>query len=292
MLACALLTFSYQYQTHAAAPRQGATGAVADGGSSPGSASPLPFAKPAPLAAGDLPARLLPLAPALAPYLPQVVCAWLVCVLILGVRLTGSLLYVQHLRTSRTRLFAPEWQTKINLLARQLAVSRPVRLLESARVHVPVTIGYFKPVILLPAGLVTGLPPAHLEAILVHELAHITRRDYLVNLFQSVLEILFFFHPAVWWVSAIVRREREYCCDDVAVGTGQDPLCYLEALTALETGRGGHSLSLAFTGPRISLLKRVERLLGRPAPQRVVSYPLLLTAWVALGLALFAACIL
>ena len=289
MLACAVLTFTHQYQPRSPAPGPGATGVVADAGG-PGAASPAPSAALTPPATGDVPTRLLPPARVLAPYLPQVVFAWLACVLLLGVRLTGSLLYVQQLRTSRTRLLAPEWQTKINRLARQLAVSRPVRLLESARVNVPVTIGCLKPIILLPAGLASGLSPEHLEAILVHELAHIARRDYLVNLFQSVLEILFFFHPAVWWVSAHVRREREYCCDDVAIRAGQDPLCYLEALTALETRGGGHALSLAFTGPRTSLLERVARLLGRPAPQPVVSYPLLLVAWVALGLALFAAC--
>jgi hypothetical protein len=201
-------------------------------------------------------------------------------------------LYVRHLRTSQTRLFDPGWQTKLDALARQLAISRPVRLLESARVTVPVTIGNLKPVILLPAGLLTGLPPAHLETILVHELFHIARRDYLVNLFQAVLEILFFFHPAVWWVSAIVRREREYCCDDATVRAGQDPLCYLEALTALETYGSGHSLSLAFTGQNVSLLKRVERLLNASAPRPTGAYPLMGLAWVALGLALLAACTL
>ena len=292
MLAFALFTFVYQYQLHTPGYRGAVAGEETGPGGPPAGAFAASPAEPAPRLISNLPGRLLPAASRLEPYLPRVAGAWLVCILILYVRLAGSLLYVGHLRTAQTRLVDPGWQTKIDALARQLAISRPVRLLESARVTVPVTMGYLRPVILLPAGLLTGLPPAHLETILVHELAHIARRDYLVNLFQAVLEILFFFHPAVWWVSAVVRREREYCCDDATVRAGQDPLCYLEALTALETYGGGHSLSLAVTGQNVSLLKRAERLLKGSSARPAGAYPLMVLAGVALGLALLAACTL
>ena len=99
-------------------------------------------------------------------------------------------------------------------------------------------IGWLRPVILFPASALTGLSAEQLEALLAHELAHIRRYDYLVNLLQTTVETLFFYHPAVWWVSAQVRQEREHCCDDLAVAACGDVLTYARALTALEQLRG------------------------------------------------------
>ena len=95
-------------------------------------------------------------------------------------------------------------------------------LLESSLAGVPVVVGYCA-VILMPVGLLTGLPAGQIEAILLHELAHIRRRDYLVNLLQTFVEGLLFYHPAVWWISAVIRAEREHCCDDAVVSTQGDP---------------------------------------------------------------------
>src|SRR5438034_11106483 len=100
-------------------------------------------------------------------------------------------------------------------LAARLRVSRPVRVLESAIVQVPAVLGWVRPVILLPASALTGLTPLQLDALLAHELAHVRRYDYLVNLIQSVIETLLFYHPAVWWISGRMRQEREHCCDDL-----------------------------------------------------------------------------
>src|SRR2546422_656218 len=102
-------------------------------------------------------------------------------------------------------------------LAARLRIRRPVRVLESAVVQVPAVIGWLRPVILLPASALTGLTPLQLDALVAHELAHVRRYDYLVNLIQSVIETLLFYHPAVWWASQQVREEREHCCDDLAV---------------------------------------------------------------------------
>ena len=84
-------------------------------------------------------------------------------------------------------------------------------------VDVPSVIGTIRPVVLLPVAALTNLTPDQIEALLAHELAHIRRRDYAMNLAQTVAEALLFFHPAVWWMSARIREEREHCCDDVAV---------------------------------------------------------------------------
>ncbi len=113
-----------------------------------------------------------------------------------------------------------------------MALDRVVRVFESSAVAVPVMVGWIKPVVLLPAAALSGLTPTQVEALIAHELAHVRRHDYIVNLLQSVVETLLFYHPAVWWVSARVRAEREHCCDDLAVGVC-DRLVYVTALADL-----------------------------------------------------------
>jgi uncharacterized protein (TIGR03435 family) len=140
-----------------------------------------------------------------------------------------------------------------------------VRLLASALVDAPTVAGWLRPVVLAPVGVLTGLPAGQLEALLLHELAHIRRQDYLVNILQSVAEALLFYHPAVWWVSGHIRTERELCCDDVVVAVFGDPLTYARALAQLESWRPAH-LSAAVAANGGSLADRIARLLGQPRP--------------------------
>lgn len=119
-----------------------------------------------------------------------------------------------------------------------LRVSRPVRLYISAIVEVPTVIGWFSPYILLQISVVTGLGEAELEVVLAHELSHIRRYDYLINLLQNAVEMLLFCHPAVWWVSRRIREEREHCCDDLSVAACGDVMIYVGALARLEELRG------------------------------------------------------
>ncbi|RAK67120.1 M56 family metallopeptidase [Hymenobacter edaphi] len=203
--------------------------------------------------------------------LPLLVTIWLLGLLTMTLRLLGGLAYVQRLRHYGTRPLGLLWQTRLNNLAERAGLDKPVQLLESSLVRVPVVVGHLKPLILLPMGAVAGLAPAQLEAILAHELAHVVRRDYLINLLQSVAEILLFYHPAVWFLTATLRSERENCCDDVAASLCGDPLVLARALAALaELGlerTAAPRLSMAATGPKGSLLGRVRRLVqGRTAP--------------------------
>ena len=101
----------------------------------------------------------------------------------------------------------------------------------------PVVIGYLRPVILVPVGMLAGMPAAQVEAILLHELAHVRRRDYLANLLQTVGEGFLFYHPAIWWISSVIRSERENCCDDLVVEASGDAREYAAALAALEHTR-------------------------------------------------------
>lgn len=201
---------------------------------------------------------------------PWLVLVWLAGALVLTLRLVGGWLLTERLRREPATPLARDWRETLARLARQLRVSRTVRLCESALVEVPTVIGWLRPVILVPASALTGLSAPQLEALLAHELAHIRRHDYLVNLLQSVVETLLFYHPAVWWLSGRVRVEREHACDDLAVRTTGDVLVYARALTALETLRGqkvsARTLAVAANGG--SLMQRIQRLIKtQPASQ-------------------------
>src|SRR2546423_9237055 len=130
-------------------------------------------------------------------------------------------------------------------VSRRVRASRAVRLCRSALVEVPTVVGHLRPIILIPASVITGLTPQQLEAVLAHELAHVRRYDYLFNFLQAAAEVLLFYHPAVWWLSRRVREEREHACDDAAVECVGDVLLYARALAALEALRARHTRSAA-----------------------------------------------
>lgn len=192
---------------------------------------------------------------------PWCVGLWMAGVGLLSLRLLGGWWLVRRLATSPRNAPIDSCAAMWSRLVARMEITRPVRLVQSACVSVPTAIGWLRPVVLLPASTVTGLRPEQIEAILAHELAHIRRHDYAINLLQSLVETLLFYHPAVWWVSKRIRDERELCCDDLAVRAVGDPVRYARALCELEQLRGaGSPLALAATGG--SLVGRVARLLG------------------------------
>jgi bla regulator protein BlaR1 len=128
-------------------------------------------------------------------HLPLVVTIWMLGVLVLVLRLAGGCIYNQRVKVHRTSPLPTSWQNRLETFCRQTGIHKPIGLVESALVKIPMTIGHFKPVILFPLGLVTGLPRDQVEALLAHELAHILRKDYLVNILQNLVDILFFYHP-------------------------------------------------------------------------------------------------
>ena len=236
----------------------------------PAGALPLPpGAIPGPLAApGDAPLALRVKA-ALDPALPWLLGGWAAGVLLLSGRFLGGWARVQRLRRRSAMPVPAEWHLVLSRLCRELKLSRTVRLLQSAAVEVPTALGWLRPVILVPACALAGLAPAQLEAILAHELAHIRRGDFLVNLLQSLVEVLLFYHPAVWWLSGRIRHERELCCDDEAAALCGDPLLLARALTELEALResaspSSHHLALAANGG--SLMQRIRHLLQPSLP--------------------------
>lgn len=193
-------------------------------------------------------------------HLPVIVTVWLVGMALLLVRTLGGLAYVQRLKHYRVQNLPLEWQQRLANLRRQILIDQSVRLVESAMVKVPLIIGYLKPVILLPIGTIAGLPVKQVEAILAHELAHIRRQNYLVNLLQSIVEIVLFYHPAIWWMSGCVREEREHCCDDAAISVCGDSLTYAKALANLTAlNLETPELAMALTGKSGLLLSRIDR---------------------------------
>ncbi len=198
-------------------------------------------------------------------HLPLIVSVWLLGVTFFILRLLGSLLQIRLLRTRHVQPLSDNWQSKLKALRRKLGIIRPIGLLESAQIQVPMVLGYLKPVILLPVGAVNNLTTEQVEAILAHELAHILRNDYLLNIIQSLIEILFYFNPAVWWISAIIRRERENCCDDIAVKLCGNSLTYAKALVELqELQQRVPGLAMTFSNGKNQLLQRIRRILNQP----------------------------
>ncbi|MCL2648354.1 MAG: M56 family metallopeptidase [Phycisphaerales bacterium] len=201
----------------------------------------------------------------LRPVLPVFVGGWLLGVVVLAVYHFGGFVAVERLKRIRTSLPTAAAEAMVKELARRMGVGKGVRLLGSAVVGVPMVAGYFRPVVLVPVSVLSGLSMQELEAILAHELAHIRRHDYVVNLVQAMVETVLFYHPAVWWVSRQIRREREHCCDDVAAAVCGDRVVYVQALASLEELRPWASTPVLAVGATGSpVVERVRRLLNVP----------------------------
>ncbi len=203
----------------------------------------------------------------LEPWLPAIVLAWLAGVAIFAFRPMASWYTVRRLRTVGVSPVADSIRSALSRTANQLRITRGVTILQSTLVKTPVVIGYFRPLILLPLCIVTGLPESQLELILAHELAHIRRHDYLINLLQTLIETLFFYHPAVWWLSRRIRHERENCCDDIALSLTANRADYGRALLAIEELRAA-APAFAVAAGGASLLARIRRIAGQESAPR------------------------
>lgn len=218
--------------------------------------------------AGDAPPSQLSMAlpawrRALLLRMPALVVAWSLGVGLMTLRLSLGLVWVSRLR--RHSVFAPElWQDRLDALALRMGLRRRVPLKLHAALSSPVTLGFWRPVVLLPAALLSGMPVAMLEALLAHELAHVRRWDYLVNLLQSLVEALLFFHPVVWWLSTRMRIEREHLADELAAQALNDPGRLALALHELSLQIPARQPGLILSASGGPLFRRIERLLAPP----------------------------
>ncbi len=192
---------------------------------------------------------------------PLIVAIWLFVFIVKMVKILSGFGYIQKIRHRKTHPADNFWNNRIVELRQRLMISKEVLLLQSELIKIPVVIGYFKPVILVPLGLLSQLPPEQVEAVLLHELAHIRRKDYLINLIQSLAETLFFFNPALLWISELIREERENCCDDIAIGEVENKNEFIHALVAFqEYNYNNMNARIAFAGTKNHLLNRVKRI--------------------------------
>ncbi len=186
------------------------------------------------------------------------VALWALGVLIMVLRPLIGLHRLRQIQAEATSRLPAYVSGLLHQLQTEMGISRSIALLQSQRLHTPSVCGLFRPVLLLPASILTGLPPEQIRALIAHELAHIRRHDFLVNLVQLGIETVAFYHPAVWWVSRRVRQERENCCDDAVIRICGHPASYAAALLALETRR--QDLTLALAAGSGSIRDRIERL--------------------------------
>ena len=186
--------------------------------------------------------------------------AWGFGVILLSLRPLHGFYFVRQIRRETTPTSAAV-NAILERLKTRLQISKIIEIAESSRVGVPVVVGYLRPMILLPASVISGLTPSQLEGIIAHELAHVRRHDYLVNVVQTMIETVLFYHPCVWWVSREVRRDREVCCDDTALGF-TDRAVYARALIAIDELRGA-AIPTAMAADGGSLLRRIRRIVGQ-----------------------------
>ncbi|MCX6609645.1 MAG: GWxTD domain-containing protein, partial [Acidobacteria bacterium] len=193
--------------------------------------------------------------------LPWMSGVWICGVLLLAGYRAGGWWTTRKLRREGICKASSEWQARMRLLERRIGLSQPVRWFESGLVQAPMVLGWLRPVLLTPVGMLTAMPVSQVESILLHELAHLYRRDPLVNLLQTVVESLLFYHPAVWWVSGVIRQEREHCCDDLVVALQGNARDYARALLTLEEKRATR-LEPVLAANGGDLMERIQRLAG------------------------------
>lgn len=231
------------------------------------------------------PSRLGELEQVLDHSLPALVMVWGLGFTLCLARLSLGLAAARRLRSIGTMPASAEETHLFLALCERIGIERSVKLLRSAAVQVPAVVGWIRPVVLIPIGALAGLSQVQVEAIFAHELAHIRRHDYLVGILQSITESLLFYHPAVWWISHHIRKERELCCDDLAVSWTGDPVLYARALYQLAARRStSPAITLSANGG--SLTMRIRRLLNQnnpPAVQPFAALSVLALAFVVAG---------
>jgi beta-lactamase regulating signal transducer with metallopeptidase domain len=259
MVVCATGTLAWELRSDAAPASLSTTGANI--------AAPLTGDFPRIAAPGFIPSQADAQHFTLATLLPWIDGLWVAGVLALSIRSLGGWWYLRRLRLSAINHAPVAVRTSFDRICSALGLHRVVALRISTAIDSPMTLGTLRAIVLLPLSALTSLGPDELEVVLAHELAHVRRADFFWNILQTIAETLFFFHPAVWWISARIRHERELCCDDIALKICPNPVTYASALYRLEEHRSRHlRLAMALDGhaSHSTLLMRIARILGEP----------------------------
>jgi bla regulator protein blaR1 len=195
-------------------------------------------------------------------FTPYLFWFYLAGLLFLSLHSLASYSKLYTLKHRNTYPLPENWQRKAMDLKNRIGLTRKVRILQSSKITVPAVVGLFRPVILLPLAMLGSLSTEQVEAILMHELYHLRRNDHYLNMLQNVMEILFFFHPATWWISRRIREEREKCVDEWVVRNTAKPLIYANALLTLEENRSTTLQPVvAATQSKTLLLTRIKNIM-------------------------------
>jgi beta-lactamase regulating signal transducer with metallopeptidase domain len=201
--------------------------------------------------------------------IPLIVTIWGIGFIFFSIRFLGGIIGTARLRKSIVVIEDNEWISKVDYLRKKINLKKRIGFAESALTKVPLVLGYFKPVVLFPVGLLTGLPQNQIEAIIAHELAHIKRYDVLINFVQSFAEVIFFYNPFVWWISHKIRSERENCCDDIAINLSGDSVTYAKALANVESFKESNEplFAIPLFKNQNQLLRRIKRMIQKEQNQ-------------------------
>jgi bla regulator protein blaR1 len=201
--------------------------------------------------------------------IPLIVTLWMLGFLFFTIRFTGGVVLTARMRRKIVLIDDEKVIAGLNKLCAKINLKRKVQFAESVLVKVPIVLGYLKPMILLPFGMLSGLPREQIEAIIAHEIAHIKRYDILINLFQSIAEILFFFNPFVWYISYKIRAERENACDDAAINLCGNSLIYAKALANAESFKKSNEplFAIPLFKNHNQLVRRIKRMLNKDQNQ-------------------------
>ncbi|SKC11279.1 M56 family metallopeptidase [Dyadobacter psychrophilus] len=227
----------------------------------------------------------------LSAHISELVVCWLIGAAFLLLRFAGGWIFTERLRVKANIVMDKEWRARFGVMTAKMNITQSVEFRETAKIVTPMVIGALSPVVLIPIGLLSGFSTAQVEAILAHELAHIRRNDYLINMLQSFVEVVFFFHPAIWWLSDRIRAEREHCCDDIALSVCGDKMSLAHALVKVAEWQHTPGLAMAFASKKPLLLQRVQRVLGlNPKPARTLgNLPIMLFALsLVIGISVYA----
>ena len=195
-------------------------------------------------------------------YIDWVSWVWLIGVSLMTLKMMGGFSYLFWLNKVSTDPLPMEIKLFLELKRKEAGVKRIIGKL-STQIQSPIVFGHFKPILLFPFALLSKLTPEQIEAVILHELAHIKRNDYILNIFQIFIEVVFYFHPVTWWLTSIVKREREHICDEEAAGKElKQKLSYAKALLIIQENDSISSIgSLAFAKKPSEMYLRIKRIL-------------------------------
>lgn len=192
----------------------------------------------------------------------SITLVWLAGILLYSLKILFDYRFCQHLKNQHLTATPQKWQEIFENLAVKSGITSNIELRISLIAVTPCVIGHLKPVVLLPMGLLLGMSQQQIEVILLHELAHVRRNDYLLGFLQTIIKASFFFNPFLHWISSQIDKEREHACDDIAVEISQNPLLLSNTLKELAEMNINQKIAMNITGNKL-LLNRITRLFNK-----------------------------